>query len=216
MSRSNKNFEAKKDILVQLALDLFIEKGYEQTTITDLQKAFNLTKGGMYHYFSSKEDILDAVIEQGLQQGMEELKTRMKDVPFEDQFIFFFFNSANNAFTQKLFQYTENKKSSIVAYKLREQTVAVSIPVLKEIIIEYIDAGIYQCDYPDEMTEFCALLAKAVSDTGLLPMVSISQRKGRVDALMYIWETCMRAPPEHIEQIRLNLYKVMEMQEEKQ
>ena len=45
MSRTQKDFAPRKEKLIQIALDQFLEKGYENTTITDLQKAFGLTKG---------------------------------------------------------------------------------------------------------------------------------------------------------------------------
>ena len=44
MSRTQKDFAPRKEKLIQIALDQFLEKGYENTTITDLQKAFGLTK----------------------------------------------------------------------------------------------------------------------------------------------------------------------------
>lgn len=38
MSRTQKDFAPRKEKLIQIALDQFLEKGYENTTITDLQK----------------------------------------------------------------------------------------------------------------------------------------------------------------------------------
>lgn len=43
MSRTQKDFAPRKEKLIQIALDQFLEKGYENTTISDLQKAFGLT-----------------------------------------------------------------------------------------------------------------------------------------------------------------------------
>lgn len=60
MGRS-KNPEQTKERIVDASIKLFIEKGYEQTTIQDILDALNLSKGGLYHHFKSKEEILEVV-----------------------------------------------------------------------------------------------------------------------------------------------------------
>lgn len=51
-----------KQKIIDTTLTLFIEKGYEQTTIADVIKVSNLSKGGVYHHFSSKENIADEIL----------------------------------------------------------------------------------------------------------------------------------------------------------
>lgn len=62
MARPNTNYESKRLELIQIAFKIFMEKGYENTTITDILRASGISKGAMYHYFDKKEDILDAVL----------------------------------------------------------------------------------------------------------------------------------------------------------
>lgn len=49
--------------IITTATALFLEKGYEQTSIQDILDALHLSKGGLYHHFESKEAILSAVME---------------------------------------------------------------------------------------------------------------------------------------------------------
>lgn len=51
-----------KDRIIQSAYDLFSTKGFTKTTITDLVKASGTSKGGFYHHFSSKEDIVNHIM----------------------------------------------------------------------------------------------------------------------------------------------------------
>ena len=61
MSR-NKYPEATVTLILDVAQKLFIEKGYEHTTLQDIiDNLGGLTKGAIYHHFKSKEDILKAV-----------------------------------------------------------------------------------------------------------------------------------------------------------
>ena len=61
MSR-NKYPEETVERILDTAQRLFLEKGYEQTTIQDITDNLGgLTNGAIYHHFKSKEEIIDAV-----------------------------------------------------------------------------------------------------------------------------------------------------------
>jgi AcrR family transcriptional regulator len=53
-----------KQKIIRCALDLFYEKGYENTTIEAMVSKAKLSKGAFFHYFNSKEDILEAIAEK--------------------------------------------------------------------------------------------------------------------------------------------------------
>jgi len=55
--------EDQKQTIVEAANRLFYERGYGQTSFTDIAKAADFPRGNFYHYFKSKDDILKAVIE---------------------------------------------------------------------------------------------------------------------------------------------------------
>src|SRR6266498_2385396 len=50
--------------LVDAAAKLFLEKGYEATSIQDIADALGILKGSIYYYIDSKEDLLFAVIQE--------------------------------------------------------------------------------------------------------------------------------------------------------
>jgi AcrR family transcriptional regulator len=43
---------------------LFLERGYDATSIQDIMVRAGISKGGFYHHFASKEDMLAALVEQ--------------------------------------------------------------------------------------------------------------------------------------------------------
>lgn len=58
----NKYPEITEERILEVAQRLFLEKGYEDTTIQDIvDELGGLTKGAVYHHFKSKEEIMDAV-----------------------------------------------------------------------------------------------------------------------------------------------------------
>lgn len=70
-SDSNKpRWERRKDArpqeLVAAALDLFVERGYAATRLDDVAAQAGVSKGTLYLYFSSKEELFKAVINESL------------------------------------------------------------------------------------------------------------------------------------------------------
>jgi AcrR family transcriptional regulator len=65
-----------KQKIINKSLQLFSVKGYYNTSINDILEATNLTKGGLYGHFKSKEDIWYAVYDQAV--------TIWKDIVFKD------------------------------------------------------------------------------------------------------------------------------------
>src|SRR5882762_9619482 len=47
-----------RDTIARVALELFAERGYEQTTIADIAEAAEVSPRTIFAYFPSKEDIL--------------------------------------------------------------------------------------------------------------------------------------------------------------
>ncbi|MEF3696096.1 TetR/AcrR family transcriptional regulator [Desulfolutivibrio sp.] len=53
--------DKRRATLLDTAQTVFLEKGYEATTVNDILDAAGLSKGGFYHHFKSKDDVLDAL-----------------------------------------------------------------------------------------------------------------------------------------------------------
>ncbi|HET8870587.1 MAG TPA: TetR/AcrR family transcriptional regulator [Aquabacterium sp.] len=59
--------------IVELADQLFYERGYEHTSFADIAAAVQLSRGNFYYHFKSKDDILDAVIDRRVKRTHEML-----------------------------------------------------------------------------------------------------------------------------------------------
>ena len=82
MARKTKeDAEQTREDILHSALDLFCAKGYSKTTIDDIAKNINLTKGAVYWHFRNKVDILEAIIQAIFNSSQEEA---LKAVPVVD------------------------------------------------------------------------------------------------------------------------------------
>src|SRR5215218_10567990 len=62
--RWRRRSEARPGEIVTAALDLFVEKGFASTRMDEIAKRAGVTKGTVYLYFPSKDDLFRAVVEE--------------------------------------------------------------------------------------------------------------------------------------------------------
>ena len=68
--------------IVRAAARLFREKGFEGTTVRDIAGAVGMRSGSPFYHFGSKVEILVAVMEEGLRQGLEATRAVLeRDLP---------------------------------------------------------------------------------------------------------------------------------------
>lgn len=79
MSRKTKEeAEKTRSRILANALSLFVKKGYEHTTFTDIAAKLKMTKGAVYWHFSSKADLLGALLGEAMERFSAALAERME------------------------------------------------------------------------------------------------------------------------------------------
>jgi TetR/AcrR family fatty acid metabolism transcriptional regulator len=74
---ANSKAEIRKDQILKAALEVFAEKGFQETTISDVAKKAKLSDPTIYEYFSSKEDLLFSIPGEVVSKGTKELETHL-------------------------------------------------------------------------------------------------------------------------------------------
>ncbi|MYM65469.1 TetR family transcriptional regulator [Pseudoduganella sp. FT55W] len=60
--------------LIEKSALLFRTKGYDNTTVRDIAAAAGIQAGSWFYHFKTKQDILAAIMEQGLQRSLAEIE----------------------------------------------------------------------------------------------------------------------------------------------
>ncbi|SHK22581.1 TetR/AcrR family transcriptional regulator [Hespellia stercorisuis] len=114
MQRITKNPETRRQEIIDAAIGLFVEKGYEHTSMLDITKEINVSQGLCYRYFKSKEEIYQAALNLYVEQGVDCFNAMMQnkncslfelidtlpalhDMVIEDNQYHKFFNSPGNS-----------------------------------------------------------------------------------------------------------------------
>ncbi len=64
----------RRSALVQLAADMFAERGFRATTVRDIAEAAGMLSGSLYHHFDSKESIMDELLQAYIDELLPEYR----------------------------------------------------------------------------------------------------------------------------------------------
>ena len=68
MTRITKSPEERKEEIIKTAQKLFIEKGFMKTKVNAIVKSIGVSQGVFYYYFSSKDEIIDEIVDRYIKQ----------------------------------------------------------------------------------------------------------------------------------------------------
>jgi Transcriptional regulator len=76
--------QEKRELILDKALEVFATNGFHGTSISMIAQKAGIAKGLMYNYFESKEDLLKAIIDKGLQDMLGTYGPMFEDKINED------------------------------------------------------------------------------------------------------------------------------------
>jgi AcrR family transcriptional regulator len=161
--RITKDPEERRQELIDAAERLFMEKGYEQTAVSDIVREVQVAHGTFYYYFPSKEDILEAVIEKNIAELESNVREIMQQRDLATAFkLNLMVNSiiGINVARRKLMDYLHEESNAVMHEKMERRTVDRLVPLLAEVVAFGAEEGCFSVQNPRETAEF--LLASLV------------------------------------------------------
>ncbi|MEI3611549.1 TetR/AcrR family transcriptional regulator [Pseudogracilibacillus sp. SO30301A] len=160
MKQQEKTKKSKEKIL-SAAIKLFSEQGYDATSLQDITKKTQMSKGAIYHHFKGKQDILQALTEEAhncVRDYFEEVKNNHA-LSTKEKILKIISYFGNNSIQNNLI---ENRWVEKVPYALLD-TLRCSMenlsPILAEIFQQGIEKKEIKCDHPTFAAEVILILA---------------------------------------------------------
>ena len=155
MARNRNSHETRKKIL-EVSKDLFLEKGFDNTSIQDIIDGLGgMTKGVIYHHFESKYEILQSIIRENNQEisnynwrgdtGLEKIQNSLMD--------------AFSNFEQQRLVYSASIKLRSPRL-LGEQYLGLFsdfLPEIRERVYEGVKDQSIKTEYPEELADLIVL-----------------------------------------------------------
>ncbi len=159
MVNQRKKHDERRNEILDAAAQLFAEKGYEGATVQAVIDALGISKGAFYHYFSSKEEVLDGVIERLTGWILDETRETLEDKSLSaieklNRFgeISRRVKMAHMESLGELMRVIYRDENIIIRHKINKRSEELAGPVLEAIITEGIEEGCFDVDDAHEAT----------------------------------------------------------------
>lgn len=156
MNRITKGPKERRQELIDAAERLFTEKGYENTAISDIVKDLHIAQGTFYYYFSSKEDMLGAVVEKSIKVLEQNVKRLVQDGDADEAIRL---NEAINEILRFVTQrndfidFLHQDINAVMHARLERATVEKIIPILSDLVAKGNAKGRFKVENPTETVE---------------------------------------------------------------
>ncbi len=162
-----KKGERRKQDLLNIAYRMFIEKGYENTSVDDIIIEAGIAKGTYYYYFESKEATLEAVIEMMIEKAENIAKAAlMNPVPIPQKLASVVYAFQPNKDEIVITDVLERKENIVMHDKIGKKIVEVAVPILSDIVREGIAQGIFACTNVEERVKMLLIMSQNMFDYG--------------------------------------------------
>lgn len=151
MSDIKSTKERQKEILDAAEL-LFASKGYDATSVSDIMKAVGIAKGTLYYHFSSKEEILDALIAKMVDQmvGRAHKILVHHDLSVTQKMIqMILAMNVTSHGEGDIIKTLHNPQNALLHQKSYQLSVERMTPILTEVVKEGIEQDLFATDFPE-------------------------------------------------------------------
>ncbi len=150
-------YAAHRKKILDAALQLMHDKGYERMTIQDVLTELQMSKGALYHYFDSKEALLEGVVESMGESVSAALRPAVDDPYLNaiDKVRAYFevstaWRSRHVAAVTTTMRLWRDDSNALPRQKMSEQSMRSTTPLLESIINQGCREGVFDTEHPHE------------------------------------------------------------------
>lgn len=144
----------KKEELIDIAGEFFFSKSFAKTSVQNIIDKANIAKGTFYHYFKSKDDILDAMAKRyvkGFYKKADEIVNA--DLNAIDKLNKFFaytqnFKMGNIKVMRVLTKVIMSENNIVLRNRMLRHTIEEVTPIYEKIITQGVEEGLFDVTNP--------------------------------------------------------------------
>ncbi len=162
----------RREAFIEAAQRLMQTRGYEQMSIQDLLDELDASRGAFYHYFDSKQELLEAVIERMVDAGLASIAPVLErhDLSATAKLVGIFngigrWKTERKALVLALLKVWISDDNAIVREKFRHRLAGRIVPVLARVVSQGIEEKIFSARSPIETAQIMVTLLLGFQDT---------------------------------------------------
>jgi AcrR family transcriptional regulator len=164
-------YAVKRNEILDVAQKLVYTTGYERMSIQDILDELKISKGAFYHYFDSKQSLLDGLVDRMLDEAELVMQPIVdaKNLPALEKLRRYFdasgrWKTSRKAFMLDLLRVWYTDSNAIVRIKQEAAAFKRISPLLAEIIRQGITEGVFTTGYPEQIVSVLLGLSQGIAD----------------------------------------------------
>lgn len=173
--------------LLAAARELFLTRGYDGSSVDAINARAGLSKGTFYHYFRSKSDLLDALVDELTDEGWRRTRQAMAGRGDGALERFSRFLAAARRWrivalpqTAQILRAALRPENAALRERMQLRSIALACPDLAELLAEGVHEGVFHIDDPAATARVFMVLAHGVSDDLLREVASSGLGEGEL------------------------------------
>jgi AcrR family transcriptional regulator len=153
LSKATKTPQDRRTEFLEASLDLFNQKGFENTSVDDIIARVGVAKGLFYYYFSSKEEILQIQMERLHEEIEAAIAIAMKKKGLTAMERFNELVAINRDVvcrSSALIMYFRQERNKAFHLSMERRAREFMTGAMEEIIQQGVDEGVFKVHYPRE------------------------------------------------------------------
>ena len=190
--RHEKRGDARKKEILDTAEQLFASNGFDNTSTNDIINAIGIARGTLYHHFTSKEDILDSVIDRINNALMSDAKKIAEDrqIPLLDRLTGSICAlNVDSGIGEEVMLQVHKPQNALLHQKMQEKLISGIVPIIAGLIEEGNREGIFHSPYPKEAAEMVMIYSNIAFDD--LAVMSPGEKAQKIQAFICHTERIM-------------------------
>lgn len=195
-----KTAEERKEEILDVAEQLFAEKGFDNASTNDIINKIGIARGTLYHHFNSKEEILDAIVDRMISRSIAGARAIIKDtsIPLLDRLSGAFLSlNINTGAGVEVLEQIHKPQNALLHQKTQERLLGEVVPMIAELIEEGNKSGLFNSRYPLEAAEMVIVYSNMAFDE--LAELSPEQMQEKIMAFIYHTEKILGAKEKSME-----------------
>ena len=194
MPRVVKKPQERKAEIIDAAHDLFQQKGYDIVTMQDVMNQLGIAKGTIYHYFRSKEELLEAVIEKISEEMIHKMRTIVEQAKGSAlEKLEALVEAGRLEAGSRVLDALHKQGNESMHTRLLVATLMKQAPLYAELIEQGCKERLFQTDTPLECAELMLSGIQFLTDLGIHPWTEETLQR-RAQAFPKLIEQLLRAP----------------------
>ena len=198
MTRTVKKPDERREEIIKAARELFHSKEYDKATMQELMKTLNIAKGTIYHYFSSKEELLEAVVEDLMDEELAKKnklvkESRRKKLNAVETIRFLSTQDRMAEENEEILDMLHQPGNIILHARQLGRYLTRLAPIYAAVIEEGCEQGMFKTDHPLECAEFLLAGIRFLTDVGFYPWTQ-EEIARRMAAFPSLLEDLLSAP----------------------